>query len=48
MTALGWKQSFSLPGGAEGGIMAFQKDTSVLTITITASEGSVVVLLTLA
>ena len=48
MTALGWKQPFSLPAGAEGGVMAFQKDTSILTITITSSEGSVVVLLTMA
>jgi hypothetical protein len=48
MTALGWEQSFSLPGGNEGGFMAFQKDNSFLTIVITPSEGSVVVLLTLA
>lgn len=45
---LGWKQPFSLPGGAEGGIMAFQKDSSVLTVTITSSDNSVVVLLTMA
>jgi hypothetical protein len=48
MTALGWNQPFSLPGGTEGGVMAFQKDNSILTITITSSEGSVVVLLTMA
>jgi hypothetical protein len=48
MTALGWEQSFSMPGGSEGGFMAFQKDNSFLTIVITPSEGSVVVLLTLA
>ena len=48
MTALGWQQSFSMPGGSEGGFMAFQKDNSFLTIVITPSEGSVVVLLTLA
>jgi hypothetical protein len=48
LTALGWKQPFSLPGGAEGGIMAFQKDSSILTVTITPSDNAVVVLLTLA
>jgi hypothetical protein len=48
MIALGWEQSFSMPGGNEGGFMAFQKDNSFLTIVITPSEGSVVVLLTLA
>jgi hypothetical protein len=48
MTALGWNQSFSMPGGSEGGFMAFQKDSSFLTIVITSSKGAVVVLLTLA
>jgi hypothetical protein len=48
MTALGWSQSLSMPGGSEGGFMAFQKDSSFLTIVITSSEGGVVVLLTLA
>ena len=47
LTALGWKQPFSVPGGAEGGIMTFQKDNSTLVITITTSNNSVVVLLTL-
>lgn len=48
MTALGWNQSFSMPGGSEGGFMAFQKDSSFLTIVITSSDNAVVVLLTLA
>jgi hypothetical protein len=47
MTDLGW-ESFNMPSGGEGGFMAFQKDNSFLTIVITSSEGSVVVLLTLA
>lgn len=47
LTALGWTQPFSFPIEAEGGIIVFQKDPSVLTVTITASEGSVVVILTL-
>jgi hypothetical protein len=47
LTDLGWKQPFSVPGGAEGGIMTFQKDNSTLVVTITSSDNSVVVLLTL-
>jgi hypothetical protein len=46
LTALGWSQPFSFPVEAEGGILTFQKDATTLLITITASEGSVVVLLT--
>jgi hypothetical protein len=48
LTPLGWTQPFSVPIEADGGILVFQKDPNVLTITITASEGSVVVILTLA
>jgi hypothetical protein len=48
LTPLGWNQPFSVPLEAEGGIIVFQKESSVLTITITSSEGSVVVILTLA
>ena len=48
LTALGWKQPFDIPGGADSGVMAFQKDSSILSILITPSEGSVVVLLTMA
>lgn len=48
LTTLGWNQPFSLPIESEGGIIVFQKDNSDLTILITASEGSVVVVLTLA
>ena len=46
LTALGWSQPFSFPVEAEGGILTFQKENSTLLVTITASEGSVVVLLT--
>jgi hypothetical protein len=46
MTPLGWSQPFSFPVEAEGGILTFQKENTTLLITITASEGSVVVLLT--
>jgi hypothetical protein len=48
MKALGWDQRYTLPSGAEGGFITFQKETSILTITITPAEGSVLVLLTLA
>jgi len=48
MVALGWEQSLSMPGGTEGGFMAFQKDSNFLTIVITTSDNSVVVLLTMA
>lgn len=47
LTALGWTQPFSLPVGAEGGIMTFQKDNSTLLVTITSSDKSVVVLLSM-
>ena len=48
LTALGWTQPFNLPVEEGGGLLVFQKDSSTLTVTITSSEGSVVVLLTLA
>ena len=47
MTALGWTQPFSVPVEEAGGILTFQKDNSTLLITITFSEGSVLVMLTL-
>jgi len=48
LTPLGWNQPFSIPVEAEGGILTFQKDNSTLLITITASEGTVTVILTMA
>jgi hypothetical protein len=48
LSPLGWNQPFEFPMQAEGGIMVFEKDGSNLTITVTSSEGSVVVLLTMA
>ena len=47
LTALGWEQPFSFPIEAEGGLMVFRKDQNSLAVTITPSEGSVVVLLVL-
>jgi hypothetical protein len=48
LTALGWSQPFEIPLEAQGGFLFFEKNNSVLTIFITPSEGSMVVLLTLA
>ena len=45
---LGWNQTFDFPLEAEGGFLFYQKDDSVLTVWIIPSEGSMVVLLTLA
>ena len=47
LAALGWSQPFSLPIQSEGGLLVFQKEQSSLAITITTTEGSVVVLLVL-
>src|SRR5829696_815030 len=47
LAALGWSQPFSLPIETEGGLMVFRKDQGSLAVTITPSEGSVVVLLVL-
>jgi hypothetical protein len=45
---LGWSETFSMPGDANGAIMVFSKDSSVLTMTLASIEGSTVVILTLA
>ena len=45
---LGWTTLFSLPGNEQGAILAFQKDSNILNLTITSAGGSTVVLLTLA
>jgi hypothetical protein len=48
MVKLGWSSMFSMPGNANGAILAFQKDNSLLTITIVTTDNETVVLLTLA
>lgn len=45
---LGWSSSFSMPGNANVAVLVFQKDSSILTVTITDLNGSVVVLLNMA
>ena len=47
MSALGWEQPFNFPIEAEGGLLVFRKEQSSLAITITPSEGTVIVLLVL-
>jgi len=46
LVKLGWSSTFSLPGNSDGAVMLFSKDSDLLTITITASDSEVVVLLT--
>lgn len=45
---LGWAETFSMPGDANGALMVFSKDSNILTITITSPQGSPVVILTMA
>ena len=47
LTALGWSEPFDIPGGSSVAVMIFQKDTGLLTITVTPSVGEVVVVLNL-
>ena len=48
LTGLGWSQPFSIPVEEQGGILTFQKDNSTLLITITFSDGTALVMLTMA
>lgn len=48
LTALGWNQPYEIPMEEDAGLMVFEKENSTLAITITASEASVVVILSLA
>ena len=45
---LGWSETFSMPANANGAVMIFSKDSSILTMTLASIEGSTVVILTLA
>ena len=44
----GWSSLFNMPGDANGAVIAFQKDSSVLTVTIVNVDGTVTVSLTMA
>jgi len=48
MVKLGWSSMFSMPGDANGAILAFQKDSKLMTVTIVTTDNQTVVLLTLA
>ena len=48
MVKLGWSSMFSMPGDVNGAILAFQKDSKVMTVTIVTTDNETVVLLTLA
>jgi hypothetical protein len=46
MVKLGWTSMFSMPGNEAGAVLAFQKDDSVLTITVVTTDADTVVILT--
>jgi hypothetical protein len=48
MDKLGWSSTFNLPGDENGAALVFSKDSHIATITITSSDGSIVVILTFA
>jgi hypothetical protein len=47
MVKLGWSKTFDMPVDASGGLAVYSKDSSLLTVTITSLDGSVVVILSL-
>jgi hypothetical protein len=46
MVKLGWSSAFGMPSTDQGAVLAFSKDSSIFTITITAQGDSIVVILT--
>jgi hypothetical protein len=44
---LGWKQPYDIPSEEDAALMIFQKGNNTLAVSITSSEGSSVVILTL-
>ena len=48
LVKLGWSSTFSMPGNETASILAFQKDSNLLTVTIMNVNGSVVAILTMA
>jgi hypothetical protein len=48
MVKLGWSSTFNMPGDANGALLIFSKDGNIATITITFSNGAIVVLLNFA
>ena len=45
---LGWKSFFNMPSSDSGTVQVYQKDGSILTITIVDTDGNVVVMLSMA
>jgi hypothetical protein len=45
---LGWTSFFNMPADANGSVQVFQMEDNILTITMAETEGSIVVILTLA
>jgi hypothetical protein len=45
---LGWKSFFNMPSSDNGTVQVYQKDSSILTITIVETDGNVVVMLSMA
>jgi len=48
MVKLGWSATFSMPGDENGAVLVFSKDSNIATVTITSTDGQIVVLLTFA
>ena len=48
MADLGWSSMVTMPGDANSAVMIFQKDASILTITVVSTDNDTVVILTLA
>lgn len=46
MVKLGWSATFNMPGDENGAVLVFSKDSNIATITITLTDGVIVVLLT--
>jgi hypothetical protein len=45
---LGWSSFFNMPADANGSVLVYQKDNAVLTITVVNTDGSVVVMMSMA
>lgn len=45
---LGWQSFFNLPSDSSGSVQVYQKEGSVLTITVIDTQGSIVVMLSMA
>ena len=44
---LGWSSTFNMPGNDKVAVQVYQKDTNVLTVTVTDMDGETVVVLTM-